>query len=95
MSRAVVTEMDQEEAWEVDVVRQKLCLSEVATLYQKIVHKWEQLDRLTFSDPQLEEASRAYLYGCYRAAVVLSASALEKHLKHIEGQATPRLPRPG
>lgn len=81
-----VTELDQEDAREVDAARQKLCLHEIAAKYRKIVNKWEQLERLPFSDPQLEEASQAYLYGFYRAAVVLSASALEKHLKRIVGQ---------
>jgi hypothetical protein len=65
------TELDQEEAREVDAAREKLCLHEVVQKYAKIVHKWEQLDSLPFDDPQLEEASKAYLYGFYRASIVL------------------------
>jgi len=52
-------------------------LARVARKYGKIVDRWEQLDPLPFDDPQLEEASKAYLYGFYRSGVVLSASALE------------------
>lgn len=79
------TNLDYEEAREVAVVRGKLCLREVVRKYSKIVDKWEQLDPLPFDDPQLEEASKAYLYGFYRSSVVLSASALEKHLKRAAG----------
>lgn len=78
-------DLDHKEAGEIDVAREKLCLLEVVRRYAKIVDKWEQLDELPLYDSQLEEASKAYLYGFYRASVVLSASALEKHLKRAAG----------
>ncbi len=68
---------------EVNAAREKLCLREVIRRYGKIVERWEQLDPLPFDDPQLEEASKAYLYGFYRASVVLSSSAVEKRLKRV------------
>lgn len=83
--RLVKTELDQEEVQEVDLAREKQCLKELVSQYGKIVNRWEQLDPLPFDDPQLEEATRCFLYGFYRAAVVLSASALEGRLKRITG----------
>jgi len=79
------TDLDHEGAGDIDAARGKICLLEVVGRYAKIVDKWEQLDELLFYDSQLEEASKAYLYGFYRASVVLSASALEKHLKRAAG----------
>lgn len=81
--RGEVVPLDGEEPLQVDVTREKLCLQEVSRRYQKIVQRWEQLEPLAFQDPQLEEASRAYLYGLYRATVVLSGSALETLLKRL------------
>jgi hypothetical protein len=77
--------VDKEEVEEIDDRRAKLCLREVVTKYGKIVGRWEQLDALTFGDAQLEEASKTYLYGFYRASVVLCASALEQHLIRLAG----------
>ncbi|MGO9256708.1 MAG: hypothetical protein ACLQU1_10460 [Bryobacteraceae bacterium] len=77
--------LDHEEAQEIAAAREKLCLREVVRKYAKIVARWEQLDPLPFYDLQFEEASKAYLYGFYRSRVVLSASALEKHLKRAAG----------
>lgn len=76
---------DGDQASETDIRRQKQCLEEVSKKYAKIVDRWEQLSGLSFSDPQLEEATRCYLYGFYRAAIVLSAAALERRLKSITG----------
>lgn len=78
-------DLDKEEVGEIDDHRAKLCLREVVTKYGKIVGRWEQLDALTFEDAQLEEASKTYLYGFYRASVVLCASALEQHLIRLAG----------
>jgi hypothetical protein len=78
--------LDTEEAKEVDAAREKLCLREFVRKYAKIVDRWEQLDALPFSDQQFEEASKAYLYGFYRASDVLSAAALEQHLKRAVGK---------
>lgn len=38
---------------------------------------------MEFADPQLEEASRCYLYGFSRAAVVLAVAAVETQLKRV------------
>ena len=40
-----------------DIAREKLCLQEVANKYLKIIGRWEQLEALSFDDPQLQEAS--------------------------------------
>lgn len=64
-----------------------LSLPDTTIAAVKIVDRWEQLERLPFDDPQLEEASKAFLYGFYRASVVLCASAVETELKQL---ASPR-----
>jgi hypothetical protein len=76
-------ELDSDETEEADIAREKMCLEQLTTKYSKIVDRWEQLERLPFDDPQLEEASMAFLYGFYRSSVVLCASAVETQLKHI------------
>lgn len=76
-------DLDQKEEQQTDVVREKLCLREIIARFGKIVGRWERLERLPFEDEHLEEASRAYLYGFYRAAVTLSASSLEKHFRRL------------
>jgi hypothetical protein len=76
-------ELDRDEKDEADIQREKMCLRQVAKKYAKIVDRWEQLERLTFDDPQMEEASATFLYGFYRATVVLSASAIETQLKRL------------
>lgn len=76
-------ELDSDELEEASIQREKVCLEQLTNKSSKIVDRWEQLERLTFDDPQLEEASRTFLYGFYRASVVLCASAVETQLKHI------------
>jgi hypothetical protein len=76
-----VLQLDEEECRDADLAREKLCLHEISDKYAKIVQRWEPLDPLSFHDPLLEEASRAFVYGFYRATVVLSAVALEDRLK--------------
>ena len=66
---------------------QKLYLREVSQLYVGIVERASSLEILDFSDPQLNEASRCYLYGFFRGAVVLSASALESNLRAAVGSS--------
>ena len=78
--------LDRDEIEETRIAREKLCLREISTKYEKIVDRWEQLDPLPLAEPQLEEASRAFLYGFYRASIVLSASALEMQLKRSTGR---------
>jgi hypothetical protein len=38
---------------------------------------------LAFDDPQIQEASKTFLYGFYRSTVVVCASAVETQLKRI------------
>ena len=65
---------------------QKVYLKELSQLYHSIVKRAGSLDVLKFADPQLNEASRCYLYGFFRAAVILSASALETNLRTAIGR---------
>jgi hypothetical protein len=60
---------------------QKLYIRELSQLYPGVVERAFVLEVLDFSDPQVNEASRCYLYGFFRGAVVLSASALESNLR--------------
>lgn len=83
VSDAQSVELDRDELEEASVEREKVCLQQLTKKYSKIVDRWEQLERLPFDDPQLEEASRTFLYGFYRASVVLCTSAVETQLKHI------------
>jgi hypothetical protein len=78
-----IPEPDQTQKKQMDVVTEKRCLQEVNTIYGKMVDRLGQFDRLSFEDSQLQEASRCYLYGFFRACVILSAAALETHLKRI------------
>lgn len=60
-------------------------LKELVERFPKVVKRASEFDWLSFSDPQVREASRCYLYGFFRAAVLVSASALEDRLKTITG----------
>ena len=81
-------ELDRDELEEASIEREKSCLKQLTNKYSKIVDRWEQLERLPVDDPQLEEASRTFLYGFYRASVVLCASAVETQLKLIVPSAS-------
>jgi hypothetical protein len=83
LSDARSLKLSRDEEAEAKVAREKICLDQLATRYSKIVDRWEQFERLPFDDPQLEEASKTFLYGFYRAAVVLCASAVETQLKRL------------
>jgi hypothetical protein len=83
-------ELDCDEVAETNIAREKLCLEEVTNKYSKIVDRWEQLERLSFDDPQLGEASKTFLYGFYRASVLLCASAVETQLKRLVKSAQER-----
>jgi hypothetical protein len=83
-------ELDTDEVAETNIAREKLCLEELANRYSKIVDRWEQLDRLSFDDPQLGEASRTFLYGFYRACIMLCASAVETRLRSLIESAPER-----
>lgn len=73
---------------EASIEREKSCLKQLTNKYSKIVDRWEQLQHLPFDDPQLEEVSRTFLYGFYRASVMLCASAVETQLKLIVPSAS-------
>jgi len=89
-SNARSVELDSDEVEEANMAREKICLAEVTNKYSKIVDRWEQLERLSFDDPLLMEASKTFLYGFYRASVVLCASAVETQLKRLIPAASDR-----
>lgn len=78
-------ELSTDDQAAVDEQREKRCLQELAGKYPKIVKRWQQLEQISFDDVRLEEASKAFLYGFYRASVVLCASTVESQLKRICG----------
>jgi len=79
-------ELDDEEINEIEITREKMYLQELCDKFEKMVDRGSQLEAASFSDPQLEEASRCLLYGFYRAAIVLSACAVESTLKDSTGK---------
>jgi HEPN domain-containing protein len=81
-----VPRMDLGEQDELEVGRQKMYLREICSKYRKILSRGAGLDPVSFHDPQLEEACRCYLYGFYRASIVLSAAAVEVSLKRCLGK---------
>jgi hypothetical protein len=58
-------------------------LRELAERFPKVVKRASSFDWLSFSDPQVREASRCYLYGFFRSAVLVAAAALEARLKDV------------
>jgi hypothetical protein len=71
---------DAERAAAIGAAIQKVYLEELSRLFPGILRRAGPLEQLDFVDDQLNEASRCFLYGFFRAAVVLSASALETNL---------------
>ena len=69
--------LDPGERSAIDSDRQRLFLQELGRIYPKLLDRSARLASLTFRDEQLAEASRCYLYGFWRATVVLSATALD------------------
>jgi hypothetical protein len=52
--------------------------------YAKVVDQWAPLESLGVSDrPLLREATETYLFGFYRATVILSAAVVEDLLKQL------------
>jgi hypothetical protein len=76
---------EAEKRSELNVAVQKVYLQELSRVYEKVVERAASLETLSFSDPQLSEASRCYLYGFFRGTVLLSASALETALRAAVG----------
>jgi hypothetical protein len=66
---------------ELQVAVHKIYLREISALYEGVTRRATSLEALTFSDPQLNEASRCFLYGFFRGTITLSASALESSLR--------------
>jgi hypothetical protein len=64
--------------WE---VRDKYFLKEISEKYKKLLKRLSRLDPLEFSNPQLKEATYCWLYGFFRATIILSAIALEEAIK--------------
>ena len=60
-------------------------LRELIERFPKVVKRAAGFDWLPFSDSQLREAIRCYLYGFFRAAILMAMAALESRLKKIAG----------
>jgi hypothetical protein len=58
-------------------------LKELAERYPKAVKRATTFEWLSFSDPQLREASRCYVYGFFRAAVLIAVAAVETRLRSV------------
>jgi hypothetical protein len=66
--------------------RGKAYLRDAAKKLAGLLSRVAKLEVLEFTDSQLEEASKCYLYGFHRAAVVCAAASLETHLKRRMGK---------
>ena len=75
-----ISEVDRAELRQAVEIR---FLKELAERYPKAVKRATTFDWLSFSDPQLREASRCYLYGFMRAAVLIAVAALESRLRDV------------
>ena len=60
-------------------------LKELTERFPKVVKRAKGFEWLSFRDPQLREAVRCFLYGFFRAAILLAAAALESRLKTVTG----------
>jgi hypothetical protein len=69
----------------IDAAIEKVYLDEISRLFESLVSRARPLEQLRFEDAQLNEASRCFLYGFFRGAVVLCASALETNLRAAVG----------
>ena len=65
---------------------ERIHLKEIAERYKKIIARIGRLDAVPVSEPQLAEATRCFVYGFYRGAIVLGAAALEMRLKEMTEQ---------
>jgi len=55
-------------------------IRELGTMFEKLRRRLEGLEVMVVQDAALNEATRAYLYGFSRSAILLSAAALERAL---------------
>lgn len=60
-------------------------LWELTEKFPKVVKRAAEFDWLSFRDPQLREATRCYLYGFRRAAILVAVAALERCLETVAG----------
>ena len=60
-------------------------LCELTEKFPKVVKRAAEFDWLSFRDPQLREATRCYLYGFRRAAILVAVATLERCLKTVAG----------
>lgn len=76
---------ESERRHEIGAAIEKMYLDEICRVFQSLVARVGPLLELGFHDAQLNEASRCYLYGFFRATVQLSSSALEHCLSDAVG----------
>ena len=74
-----------EQSRELEIAVEKVYLDELSRLFEGIVKRAGALEALTFNDQHLNEASRCYLYGFFKAAVILSSTAVERCLRNAVG----------
>lgn len=60
-------------------------LREMAQKYPQVIERACGMAQLSVADPQLQEATRCFLYGFYRAAVLVCGAVVEAHLKRVSG----------
>jgi hypothetical protein len=56
-------------------------LKELSDRFPKVIKRAVGFDWLSYRDPQVREAVHCYLYGFFRAAVLVASAALESRLK--------------
>jgi hypothetical protein len=84
--RRPVDDVTSEERKRISRDRAKAYLREIGDKFRALLKRIAKMDALDFADPQMEEASRCYMYGFRRGAVVLAAAAVETHLKRVTGK---------
>lgn len=85
----VEAQSEAEDRLHASVATQKHYAQEFAQLFPNVVQRAGSLEELEAVDPQLNEASRCFLYGFFKATVLLSAGALEGCLRKIAGDEDP------
>ena len=85
ISGASADQTDEEEAQELRYASALMHFQEISSRYARLLDRVATLDPLPFDDPQLEEATRCWLYGFNRATVVLAGTALEAAVRNATG----------
>ncbi len=86
ISGAQADKSDEEETEELQRASELMHFQELSRRYRKLLDRVATLEPLSFDDRQLEEATRCWLYGFNRGAVILAATALEATLKKAIGE---------